>query len=176
MSFLLLKELEKLLESGFSKTVFRVPEKEPGDYIPPQFFIGAIPPKRKKNDPDYQEQSDFPFIVNRFWDGEDTEDDSLAVIRTICGIYTAGNVTSGEQDIINMVFRCRRLILEKAMLDDRYELVLPLKWSFGDVDDRHGQPHPFYGGVLVSRWRIPGVERILQPEKEIEIYGSGIKE
>ncbi len=175
MSFLLLKEYERLLETGFSKTVFRVPDNDPGNYIPPQFFIGAVPPKRKKNDPLHELNPVYPFIVNRFWDGEDMDDGSRAMIKTICGIYTAGDVESGEQDLINMVFRCRRLILEKCMLDDRYELELPLKWSFGDVDDRHSQPFPFYGGALLSRWKIPAVEKILPTEEELNVYGSGIK-
>lgn len=172
MSFLLLKEIEKLLEHGFSQTVFRVPDQEPGEYISPQFFIGALPAKRTMNDPLYDNKSDFPFIVNRFQAGEDSTDESIVRIKTICGIYTAGDVSSGEQDIINMVFRCRRLILEKHLLDNMYELQLPLRYSFGDAEDQHNQAHPYYGAAMVSTWVIPQINRIFPTEEEVRIYGT----
>lgn len=173
MSFHMIKALQELLENGFCQTVFRQPDKEPGVYVSPQFFIGALPPKRKNNNPDYKQQSDFPFIVNRFMEGTDSQESSMVTIKTLCGIYTAGDVAAGENDIANMVFRCRRLILQKRLLDDRYELELPLKWTLGDAEDQHNQPYPFYGGEIVSRWSIPTIEQCMTPKEELKIYGSG---
>jgi hypothetical protein len=173
MSFHTIKALEALLKQGFNQTVFRQPDKEPGVYVPPTFFIGGLPPKRKRNDPDYEPQSDFPFIVNRFMEGTDSEEESIVTIKTLCGIYTAGDVESGENDIANMVFRCRRLILGTRFLDARYELELPLRWTLGDAEDQHNQPYPYYGGEIISRWTIPTIEQCMTPEEEVRIYGSG---
>lgn len=173
MSFLLIKALENLLKQGFDQTVFRQPDKEPGVYVPPRFFIGALPPKRKRNDADYEPQSDFPFVVNRFMEGTDSQEGSIFTIKTLCGIYTAGDVEAGENDIANMVFRCRRLILEARLLNDRYELEFPLKWTLGDAEDQHNQPYPYYGGEIVSRWTIPTFAQCMTPEEEVRIYGSG---
>ncbi len=165
MSFLLIKALEDLLKQGFEQTVFRQPDQEPGVYISPRFFIGGFAPTI--------ENSDYPFIVNRFMEGTDSKDGSVVTIKTLCGIYTAGDVESGENDIANMVFRCRRLILNNRLLDDRYELELPLKWTLGDVDDQHNQQYPYYGGEIESCWTIPTINQCMTPEEEVRIYGSG---
>lgn len=173
MSFHLIKALEAHLKEGFSQTVFRQPDQEPGVYVPPRFFVGALPPRRKKNDPDHESQSEFPFIVNRFMEGTDSGDSSIVTIKTLCGIYTAGDIESGENDIANMVFRCRRLILETRFLNDMYELEFPLKWTLGDAEDQHNQPYPYYGGEIVSIWTLPTIEQLMTPEQEVSIYGSG---
>jgi hypothetical protein len=170
MSFRVIKALEELLKQGFSQTVFRQPDQEPGVYVSPQFFIGALPPRRNRTD---ESQSEFPFVVNRFMEGTDSGEESIVTIKTLCGIYTAGDVESGENDIANMVFRCRRLILGTRFLDDRYELALPLKWTLGDAEDQHNQPFPYYGGEIVTRWTIPIIEQCMTPEEELRIYGSG---
>ena len=175
MSFHMITAFENLLKQGFSQTAFRQPDEEPGVYVPPKFFIGAIPPKRKRNDPEYDPQSDFPFIVNRFMEGTDSGEESIVTIKTLCGIYTAGDVESGEHDIANMVFRCRRLILQTRLLDNRYELALPLKWTLGDVEDQHNQAYPYFGGAIVSHWTIPAIEQCMTPEEEVRIYGSGFE-
>jgi hypothetical protein len=172
MSFELLKAIDAMLAEGFSQTMFRIPDKEPGEYREAQVIIGGLPAKRKGNDPEFQGQKDFPFIINRFWDGQDNEDSAIVTIHTICGIYTSGDIESGEHDIANMVFRCRRLMLAHRRLSGRFELQFPLKFSFGDVDDRHLQAHPFYGGTLKSTWRLTAVEDILTPEEEARVYGT----
>lgn len=171
MSFSLLIALEKRLEAGFCDAKFRVPDKDPGSYITPRFFIGAIPAKRKKNDPLYEDQEDFPFIVNRFKGGTDQKDDSSVTVRTLCGIYTAGDPAAGENDVANMIMRCRRLILQSELLDRRYCLVYPIVWGVGDPEEKNAQPHPFYSGEILTTWAIPVVENNLSPEEEKKIYG-----
>lgn len=168
MSFEVVKELETLLINGFKQTLFRRPTQEPS-YVQPSFFIGSIPPKRNRND---ETQSEFPFIVNRLMEGADSDEDSVVSIKTICGIYTAENVESGENEIANMVFRCRRFILENRILNNCYSLVLPLKWSLGDPGDQHNQPFPYYGGEITTRWKIPTIEQHMAPEEEAIIYGT----
>ena len=171
MSFHLLTALEARLKAGFSDSKFRVPDRDPGAYITPKFFIGAIPAKRKKNDPFYDDQEDFPFIVNRFKGGSDQRDGSTMTVRTVCGIYTAGDPATGENDVANMIMRCRRLILQSELLDNRYALVFPVKWEVGGASEKNTQPHPYYSGEIVTTWNVMAVENNLSPDEERRIYG-----
>ncbi|MCP4021573.1 MAG: hypothetical protein GY729_07010 [Desulfobacteraceae bacterium] len=100
----------------------------------------------------------------------------MVTIKTLCGSYTAGDIESGEHDVYNMVFRCRRLVLENQILLKKYKLKLPLQWQFGDEDDRLAQPHPLYFGSITTKWSVPEIVYNMTPEEEVTIYGSGLKE
>ena len=172
MGFSLLKAYAGHLEQGFVDSKFRKPDREPGTYCPPTFFVGSLPAKRKENTPGVDADSRYPFILNRFKGGEDKEDESLITLHTVCGAWTADEIESGEHDIANMVMRCRRLILETQLLDNRFELVLPMAWHLGDSEDMYRQAHPYYSGELFSTWRIPAAGRLLTLEEEKKVYGA----
>lgn len=172
MSFLLLKSLKGFVNAAFAHTVFR----EPGEavsYVNPRVYIGALPPKRHRED----QNQDYPFIVLRPATGEDGDDGSEITIKIICGIQTkedAAPIEAGVNDIQNMLDRCRRILLKNRILDKKYRLNLPLTWSNGDDTDKdHNQPHPYYVGVITTRWQMPAVVELLTQEGELEIYGTG---
>ena len=170
MSFFLLKEIEALLKEGFAQTRFRDTVKEER-YRMPRFWLGTFPPKR--SEPDQAE--DFPFILNHFTEGEDNEGASMFTVKTICGIHTEEGVEGGTNEIANMIFRCRRLMLTKRTLAGRFVLQLPLKWSVGYVDEGHLQPHPKHGGAIITTWQAPGLVTEHTIEEEVEHYGAGIR-
>ena len=172
MSFLLLKSLEALLREGFSGFVFRQNEDEPGTYIEPNFFIGALPPRRKAGDPEYQDDGYFPFIVNRFSKGSDMVGKSVVGVETICGIHTAESVEGGENDITNMVFVAKRTILQKRTFD-AFTLEDPLEWSVGDPNESHTQAYPFYVGKIITQWIVPSIEQTLGVDDRLDVYGDG---
>ena len=174
MSFELLKSVENRLKTGLAQAKFPIPYSDPVEYKAPGFFLGAVPPRRRGEKNDTEDPGDFPFIVNRLVGLDDTTEDSLITVKTIVGIYTLGSPTHGEEEIFNLVSRIRRLFLEHLILDQRFELVLPLKSKFGDGDDDDRQPHPYYGGYIWSQWRIPAIHPLLSVEEETRIYGSGL--
>ena len=165
MSFELLRSIENRLKTGLAQTKYPVPKTDPVEYRTPVFVLGDFPPKHKDG---------FPFIVNRLIGLDDTSEESLISVKTIVGIYTLGDPAHGEEEIFNLVSRIRRLFLEHPILDQRFELALPLKSKFGDGDDDDRQPHPFYGGYIWSQWRIPAIQPLLSVEEETRIYGSGL--
>lgn len=166
MEFLFLKELNQILEQGFDTTRFRVPEKTPDTYRPPTVHVGAIPPRRPGSD-----KEDFPFLVTRIVSGEDQDDGSTFQTDIICGVFTGDTVEAGENEILNMVFRARSLILENQIIAKKYRCVLPVKWHLGDVKDRHNQAYPFFGGVVSSTWAGPAFQYLLTTEEQRRIYG-----
>ena len=174
MSFELLTSIEILLKNGLSQAQYAVPDTDPVEYKSPDFFTGSIPSPRDRGRAEFEDPGDFPFIINRLVGVDDSQLETMVTVKTIVGIYTEGDPAAGEQEIFNLVSRIRRLFLEKRILDDRFELTHPLKSKFGEEDDDHCQPHPYYGGYIYSQWRISAVQTLLSPEEEIHIYGSGL--
>ena len=168
MSFLLLKEIEAVLKNGFEEVRFRKPGQSEG-YGAPQFWIGSLPPKPQDAEPGEA----FPFIVNRFTTGQDEADASTLSIQTLCGIYTAGEIEAGSGDIVNMIFRCRRLLLQSPRLGGRFLMAYPLEWRLGESEEQYDQPHPYFHGSITTTWHLPRVAAVPTPEEEIAHYGTG---
>jgi len=166
--FLLLQALNNLFESGFENTLFRVPDDDPGEYKSPSLYIGAIPLRRKD-----EEKEGFPYIVNRIVSGNDSETDSKVTVHTLCGIYSAEKVEGAENDILNMVARCRAILLsmENGILDNRFRFEYPLTWSMGIKEEHHMQPYPNAGATIISQWGIPTVEFNVPLEDQDKVYG-----
>lgn len=172
MSFELIQAINRVVEAGTRDLKLRVPESEPGEYISPNIFIGAVPPKRKGNAPGQDDKSAFPFIINRIISGEDTDAGSIINLHTICGIYTASNVEAGEHDIINLTMRVKRLLMVQQILEKRFIREGAVKWHMGDIEDRYLQATPFFGGVIKTTWSVPAYEKLLTFEQEKEVYGE----
>ncbi len=171
MSFLLAEALKTRLEEGFSHPFFREPGKEES-YAHTRFCIGALPPKRKNP----EQKEDFPFVVVRAIKGADDQTQSTLTAIIICGIYTAQGIEAGENDVQNMIDRCRRLLLATPTLEDKYLLEYPVKWEIGDPDEKHNQPVPYHVGTITTKWQMPSTTQILTPEQEVKYYGSGFIE
>jgi hypothetical protein len=172
MSFELITAINELLKEGTRDLKLRVPEMAPGEYITPNIFIGAIPPRRKGNTPGQDDRAAFPFIINRMVGGEDSDEQATVNINTICGIYTGEDVAAGEQDITNLVFRVKRLLLEQQIIEKKFVRAGALKWHMGDIEDKFLQAFPFFGGVITTTWDVPGYERILNRQEAKEVYGE----
>jgi len=168
MMFLLLQALDNLFETGFEHTLFRVPDVEPGEYRSPSLYIGAIPPRRSGDD-----KEGFPYIVNRVVSGNDSATGSKVTVYTICGIYSAEKVEGAENDILNMVARCRAILLsmENGILENRFRFEYPLTWSMGIKEEQHMQPYPYAGATIISQWEVPAVEFNIPLEDQDKVYG-----
>lgn len=171
MSFTLLKSIEGLLKPTFDTLPFRTAATDEA-YANPQFFIGALPPRRADNNPATQDLGWFPFVVCRFTAGDDSEGFARFGVKTIFGIHTKEDVEGGEHDIANMVFTARRLILQ-AQAVDGFGLVFPLKWSFGEERDHHGQAHPQYVGCIDTVWSGCAIQRIISNEDQERVFSTG---
>ncbi|MCP4746069.1 MAG: hypothetical protein GY874_07995 [Desulfobacteraceae bacterium] len=178
MSFLLLKSIEQLLSEGFANKKFRQKDLSSGSHTSPGFYIGAL-----THHQDFEKSDYFPFIINRFVRGSETTDKSLYTVRTICGIYTDQFVEDGENDIANMIFTAKQIIMTDRILG-AYTLYLPLKWSLGGLpmkgsifhnDENQGQNHPYYAGQIETTWQTPAVEQDLEIEDLLSTYSAGYR-
>ena len=165
--FFFLTELNQIFEEGFRHTFFKVPEKVPAEFKPPGVHIGAIPSVGNST----EEKEDWPFIVNRIVDGEDKIDGARFTVNTTCGVWNGDTVEAGENEILNMINRCRALILQNETIAKKYRLEHPIKWHMGSVSDPYIQAFPFFSGVIASKWEGPTYEHNLTTKEQKEIYG-----
>lgn len=172
MSFELVRAINRVIEAGTQDLKFRVPESEPGEYTTPNIFIGAVPPKRKGNTPGQDDKAVWPFIINRIVGGEDTDQESIVNLHTICGIYTALDVEAGEHDIINLTMRVKRLLLVPQILEKQFIRDGKINWHMGEIGNANGQAYPFFGGIIKTAWNVPGYEKLLTSEQEKKVYGE----
>jgi hypothetical protein len=170
MTYLLLRAIKKFLEDAFEKTVFRDPDSAAEKHVAPRVFIGALPPKRQNGE---EQGKDFPYIVVRPKGGDDNEDNGTATVLLLLGIFTKEGEEGGTNDMQNLIDRIRRYLLQEQIIDGCYKLEFPLSWDVGEGDNAQ-QPDPYYIGAVTTTWRMPGVERVLSPEEQIEAYGAGL--
>ena len=172
MTFIFLQALALQISEIFQGTVFRDPavevETDEGAFIQPRIFVGALPPKRRLD----QQKEDYPFIVIRGPDGEDKEGESDVSGEIICGIYTAGDEKAGTTDIHNIIDRVRLGILQKRIVDNRFELQTPITWTTG-ADEERNQPHPFYIGRVSGTWKYVRFDHQESADEEVVVYGAG---
>lgn len=165
--FLLLKALGDMFRVGFTGFKYKTPDG--AAYRAPEIFVGAVPQRRGEMD-----EKAFPFIVNRLVDGEDGAQGSVVTVDTICGIFAGESIERGEIEIMNVMSRCRGLILSLPdnILDKRYRFEFPMKWFMGARENQYMQAHPFYGATIVTRWEVPAMENLTTLDEEINLYGS----
>lgn len=171
MAYALLNALQQLLSDGFANIQFRKNDEAEEQYVEPNFFIGALPSRRKHNAPSYEGEWYYPFIVNRFTGGSDSDDQSLFTVQTVCGIYTPDGEAAGLNDIGRMVLCARELMLKQRILD-RFSLQPPLTWTLGD-NESGAQSNPFFVGQIRSTWRAPAIEQQLSVEDRARVFSDG---
>ena len=143
-----------------------------GDLSAVHVFIGAAP-QRSGSDAEQ-----YPLVLVRPREGEDQDgkqNRAEAVVEIICGVHVETSTGTPEEGTVGlslMVDRVRRELMKAGRIGGRYSLQKPLEWRVGGEDGN--QAHPQYLASLTTRWNMPGIDRILSPEKEAEIYGNGI--
>lgn len=168
-------ELLRVLKAFFQANLaeWRGQSSDGGTMLPVNVYIGAPP------HPTEPEPNQYPLIVLRPREGSDNMDGSQnraqAEVEIICGVHVISDIGTPEQgtsDVCLFVDRIRLELLKTKRLGNRFTLQPPLEWRIGG--EGGNQPHPQYLATITSRWEMPGIDRILTPEKEAEIYGSGI--
>ncbi|MCP3923335.1 MAG: hypothetical protein GY714_12195 [Desulfobacterales bacterium] len=155
MEFLLLKGLQGLLYEGLSDKKFRV-ENSGEKYSDVKILIGELPSKDKGNE-------DYPCIILQAFEGFNDESQgaahSVVNVKLICGVYSAESEEAGVNDVLNLAWVCRKIILSKGVCGDSFNLEKPVKWTSGDPAARHYQPQPFSECEIITKWSYPGIAR-----------------
>ncbi|MGI6436406.1 MAG: hypothetical protein ACOX0F_13855 [Syntrophomonadaceae bacterium] len=135
---LLTKELCAFLETVLTEFLL---ETGKGQDKAPQVAEGWLPPKGSSDKPD------FPYVIVRLCEGTDSEERGQATIKIIVGTYS--EEIEGWKDVGNIIMRIRNTLLITRILNNRYQLELPLKWQLFEE-----QPYPEWIGQITTKWTI----------------------
>lgn len=107
---------------------------------PPQVAAGYLPAKKSGPDPDY------PFVLARLIDNNDTRDGSTATVKIIAGTHSEDE-QEGWRDPANILLRIRGELLKRRIIGGKYRLELPLK-----IEIPEEQAFPEWVGFMTTTW------------------------
>ena len=112
----------------------------------PKVELGYLEPLKVDDD----EKNDFPYVLIRYMNGEEDEQDNEIQLKLIVGIHSKD--AKGWIDILHIIEVVKQHILKKRVFD--YCLLeYPLKASIPEE-----QPYPYFYGFLDLNFKIPKME------------------
>jgi len=128
-----------------------------GRFTPPRVFEWYLPFKNPKA----PEKIDFPYVVARIVNGEDSQDlniGSTVQVKLSFGVYDEGERVdgflqpSGAYDLMNLMEHVRIGLLRQRIIDNRFWIETPYKWSIPEE-----QPYPLWVGEATTIWKVQSV-------------------
>ncbi|WP_106494886.1 hypothetical protein [Lentibacillus sp. Marseille-P4043] len=120
------------------------------DYAPIKIFEQHLPNKGKeKEDP-------YPCIIIRLADGSktDPEEGNKTKVQFIIGVVDRNSNNQGYKDAVNVANRITDNLERNPLINDQYELGLPINWAYHDED---AEPYFFVG--IETNWKTPQILR-----------------
>lgn len=144
---------DKPLESESQGIAPRAPSIIPG-------FLDDDEPKAGKQD---DISKSIPFVIVRYLNGEETENQGTATVKFIATTYSQHG--QGWRDPLNVLERLRQAILRKRIIASRFEIQFPFK-----IDAPEDRPWPYWVAWMTTTW---SVGRPILTEYEEGMYGEG---
>lgn len=108
-----------------------------------------IPPQ-----PQYEEESIYPACIVELGDGEDSDSGSTQEVVVTLAIYDPDEQFQGYKTICSLIERIRHSFGENPTLENRYEILKPIKWTPVVNDEEHA----IYFGQVVFKVEIPPIQ------------------
>jgi len=96
------------------------------------------------------DEPDFPYVLIMPDEGSDDEEQSTVSVLLQIGAYAEDN--EGFADVLNVLQTIRTALLQTAILDKRYRLNKPLKWSRNRDTQNY---YPQWIAVMQTEWTLP---------------------
>lgn len=165
----LLYALKKLIEETVKD--YRIFDENRRPRIPP-VYLGYAPNKQT------QEDSEYPCIIIRLYGG--TDEEKTGTIRLVIGVFTyqesarddtqedIGIIekTKGWDSALEIVWRIRTKLLEHRLIDEKFNLSLPLEWELPTE-----QAEPQWASYITANYTIDVPEN-QDMIKELMGYGN----
>lgn len=144
MTLMFLQEaLKKRLEDLFQKYPLQSDS-------PLHVFIRNIPPKQYE-----YEEGFFPFCKITVGDGEDSIDQTTVQVILVFGTQNNADDLTGYSDICHLVEMVRLDLLENPLIENRFQINLPLKWTL--LEDEP-DTYPQYFGAMFFEVEYPTIQ------------------
>ncbi|MDA3731667.1 hypothetical protein PBV87_09280 [Niameybacter massiliensis] len=112
----------------------------------PKVELGYLEPLKVDDD----ENKDFPYVLIRYINGEDKEEESEMNLKLIIGVHSPDS--RGWVDILHIIEGIKQYLLKKKVFD-YYTLEHPVKSSIPEE-----QAYPHFHGFLELKFKIPRIE------------------
>ena len=101
-----------------------------------------------------------PYVIHRIITGKDEQpagerEQAGALVRTVFAVYSPDEQEGGLM-LLNLMERLRIALLQRRVIGGQF--ALDMQAGIESLIYPDNTP-PFYAGEMVSRWRLPGIER-----------------
>lgn len=96
-----------------------------------------------------QNPPDFPFVIVRYLEDNDTTDSNIAQVRIIAGTYSE-DAQSGWRDALNVITRIKGELLKHPRLNGGYTVEKPMRMEMPEE-----QPFPEWVATLTINVSLP---------------------
>lgn len=155
---IMMDELIKELEAVTGTVRFLTPK---GEERAPQVVDSYLPPKNPRKPDDGE---DFPYVIVRYMEDEETENDATAKVKIICGVH-AEEIKQGLRDLLNLTGAIRTHFLSQRLFGGCFEVKMPLKREIPEE-----QNAPEWYGWLILNIETPNIQGV---DKDVERIISG---
>lgn len=98
-----------------------------------------------------QSPPDFPYVIVRFLEDNDTDDSNIAQIRIIAGTYSQDE-ENGWRDALNVATRVKQHLLAHPCFDSAFRVMRPIRTELPEE-----QPFPEWVAMLTIHVQLPQV-------------------
>lgn len=145
---IMMAELVKRLSAATCHLQFQTKR---GEITGPQVFNGYMPPKDPRNP---QREEDFPYVMPRYLNDESTDDDTVAQVKILCGVFSEDD-QQGWMDLLNLTNCIKADLLQKRNFGDCFEIKMPFKREFPEE-----QTKPEWWGWFLVKISIPNIQEV----------------
>lgn len=166
-AYLLLKSLCDFLRQSVAD--YAAAQGDKGNDRIPEVFEWYLPFKN----PRASEKIDYPYIVARIHEGQNTNDinmGSTVRIDLAFGIYKEGRnhdgfvMPDGAYDLLSLMEHTRISLFKQHTIDRRYSIEKPYKWQIPEE-----QPYPLWVGQAQTLWNV---QSVIDESEEVNLYGQ----
>jgi len=116
---------------------------------PPQVLGGFLPDKRPTQQ---QETPDFPWVIVRYIEDDDTEESNMATVKIMAGTYSE-DPQNGWRDALNVITRIKQELLKHPTVKERFRIEKPIKTELPEE-----QPYPEWVAWMTFQVEMPQIE------------------
>jgi len=115
----------------------------------PQVIGGYL---REKKPGEKQDPPDFPYVIVRYLEDNDTDDTDIAQIRIMAGTYSE-DTQDGWRDCMNVVTRIKEALLEQRYIGRAFRIEKPIRTELPEE-----QPFPEWVALMTVTVTMPQVQ------------------
>lgn len=146
-----LRAVERRIREGLAGFLLEDPgQGGPLKQVP--VFPGSLP-DLQANEPD---EKLFPFVLVRLGGCQDFEEGGEVAAEILTGVY-AKDGPRGEEWLAVLVDRIRMILLGQRVLEERFELVFPVRCERANLERRERQYHL---ATITTQWTVQGPQPI----------------